>query len=516
MSEEPGSGAPLPFLWGVATSAYQTEGGYNGPGQPQTNWAHAERAGRVALTGRSADFWKRYPEDFATCGTLGLSAFRLGVEWSRIQPTLQDAEGPPPDFDYAALDHYAEMLAACRRSGMEPVLSLQHFVHPAWLGDDVWLKPETVEHFERYVSTSVRYLNLKLLNLHQAPVRLYLTVNEPNMLALNTHLGSQFPGAESFGLKAVSRCLSQLLRAHVRAYRAIHAFYREQGWDRPWVSCNLYCSDIYWLDKLLLDLLAARERGIAPSMAQRYVLDRCRAFEAALAEAGLPYDKDLAFRLGSVLRLAVQQAGRFAFRAGDFDPFWETLFEGPDPCALDYVAVDYYDPFAAHMFRTPSLLDHEAPDPGRLSRLWGSLTSKWWDWRSVTGGLGFFCSLYATEYARPVLIAENGMALHRRTDNAAIPRRDKLTRSAFLQRHLAEVAELRRRGVPLLGYLHWSLFDNYEWGTFTPRFGLFSLDYGRGTARLRQDHQGDCPSVTYRRLIRSVDEWLPEAWRVSD
>ena len=30
------------FLWGVATSAYQSEGGYNGPGQPQTNWAQAE------------------------------------------------------------------------------------------------------------------------------------------------------------------------------------------------------------------------------------------------------------------------------------------------------------------------------------------------------------------------------------------------------------------------------------------------------------------------------------------
>ena len=34
-------------LWGVATSAYQSEGGFNGPGQPQTNWAAAERAGEV-------------------------------------------------------------------------------------------------------------------------------------------------------------------------------------------------------------------------------------------------------------------------------------------------------------------------------------------------------------------------------------------------------------------------------------------------------------------------------------
>ena len=79
------------FLWGVATSAYQSEGGYNGPGQPQTNWAAAERRGDVAESGLGADFWNRYPEDFVRCRGLGLNAFRLGIEWSRIQPTYVDA-----------------------------------------------------------------------------------------------------------------------------------------------------------------------------------------------------------------------------------------------------------------------------------------------------------------------------------------------------------------------------------------------------------------------------------------
>ncbi len=32
------------FFWGVATSAYQAEGGYNGVGEPRTNWADARRA----------------------------------------------------------------------------------------------------------------------------------------------------------------------------------------------------------------------------------------------------------------------------------------------------------------------------------------------------------------------------------------------------------------------------------------------------------------------------------------
>jgi beta-glucosidase len=31
-------------------------------------------------------------------------------------------------------------------------------------------------------------------------------------------------------------------------------------------------------------------------------------------------------------------------------------------------------------------------------------------------------------------------------------------------------------GVSVLGYLHWSLLDNYEWGSYRPTFGLVAVD----------------------------------------
>src|SRR6185436_1481138 len=93
-----------PFLWGVAISPYQAEGGYNGAGEPQTNWAAAEQQGDVAVLGRSADFLRHHAADFARCRELGLGAFRLGIEWSRVQPALTPAVGEPPAFDRAALD----------------------------------------------------------------------------------------------------------------------------------------------------------------------------------------------------------------------------------------------------------------------------------------------------------------------------------------------------------------------------------------------------------------------------
>ena len=128
------------FLWGVSTSAYQSEGGYNGENQPQTNWAKAEREKDVAPLGDAADFWQRYPQDFALCRAMGLTAFRLSLEWSRIQPSLSNNTENPPCFDRSTLDHYADMLIECRKNGLEPIVTLHHFVHPAWLGDDPWLE----------------------------------------------------------------------------------------------------------------------------------------------------------------------------------------------------------------------------------------------------------------------------------------------------------------------------------------------------------------------------------------
>jgi beta-glucosidase len=121
-------------------------------------------------------------------------------------------------------------------------------------------------------------------------------------------------------------------------------------------------------------------------------------------------------------------------------------------------------------------------------------------------GLHFFCKYYSEDLGdRPIMIAENGMALRRKPDNSiATHRTDQLRRSDFLKLHLHQVKRLRQEGVPLIGYMHWSLTDNYEWGSYTPRFGLFSIDFEQGTKRQVEDHLGDRPSETYAKLIKEA------------
>ena len=478
------------FLWGVATSAYQAEGGYNGAGEPETNWARAEAAGDVAVLGRSADFWSRYAEDFARCRDLGLSAFRLGIEWSRVEPQ-------PGKFDRAALDHYAEILASCLEHGLEPVITLHHFVHPAWLGSDAWLEHGTPERFVNFVRLAVAHVNERLAR----PIHWLITINEPNMLVLNSYLGRQFPARGRIGFKSMVTAYNELLRAHILAYNALHDLYAERGWPEPRVSFNNYCSDVYWSDQLLLDLVTARERGVTREQMPAHIVDRARAFDAAFVAARIPLHKDVAYYLGALLKRLSSWVGYRSFDAKNFAPLLDTIYASPRPRLLDYIGLDYYDPFAAHAFRLPVLWDHEFRNRSVRTWMLASVTSKWWDWRVLPRGLHFFCQHYAETFTRPVLIAENGMALRRREDGRPV-RRDKMTRSQFLRLHVHEVNRIRRDGIPLVGYLHWSLFDNYEWGTYTPRFGLYSIDFSHGTERSLEDPTGDRPAETYAALIR--------------
>jgi beta-glucosidase/6-phospho-beta-glucosidase/beta-galactosidase len=491
------------FLWGVASSGYQCEGGYNGPGQPQNNWATSETTDRVMRTGRAADFWHRYEEDFANARAIGLNAFRLSIEWPRVQPGTGTEKTAPPPFDHTAIDGYADRLASCRNHGLEPVVTLQHFTHPAWLGIDAWLDDATPALFETFVATTVTRVNHRLMETHkQPPIHWFVTLNEPNMLVLNTYLNRHFPGGGKAGLRVGIAAYNRLLAAHILAYNAIHDIYEAENRTTPRVTMNTFCSDVYWSEKMLLDLLCVREHGIARKNLKSHLLEKSRALHQAMLAAKLPFHTDPFVWLGRLVHsladlLAPRRATADAFRF-----FLDVLDQSRRSRVLDYLGLDYYDPFTGHIFRPPSFADLEFKSKGMPGHLMNGLSRKWWDWHMLPEGLHFFCQYYAAEFGRSVLIAENGIALRRKFDNSvAHPRRDRVTRSEFLEAHIREVRRLQADGVPMLGYLHWSITDNYEWGSYTPRFGLFTIDYTRDAARTASDHLGDNPSKTYARLV---------------
>jgi beta-glucosidase/6-phospho-beta-glucosidase/beta-galactosidase len=169
--------------------------------------------------------------------------------------------------------------------------------------------------------------------------------------------------------------------------------------------------------------------------------------------------------------------GRKILHSQSLDRLLDLVYERPAELPLDYIAIDYYDPFVGHIFRFPRFEEFGIAYTSLRGWLVNSVTSKQWDWPALPQGLGFFVRLYEGEFPEfPLIIAENGMARLRLQAWEKSWRKDQMKRAEYLQRHLEEVQRLRREGSRLVGYFHWSLTDNYEWGTYAPRFGLYHID----------------------------------------
>ncbi|MFC1703039.1 glycoside hydrolase family 1 protein [Patescibacteria group bacterium] len=196
---------PEGFLWGSATSSHQVEGGQD---NDWTEWEKIE--GHIldgSLSGDACDHWNRYEEDFDLLQSLGQNAYRLSIEWSRIEPE----EGR---WDMDAVVHYRRMLESLKRRNIRIMLTAWHFTLPKWFQErGGWLDKGSVERFRRYIDfLAAEYGDL---------VDIWITINEPMVyLSQSYSIGLWPPGIS--GKYATMKVLSRLSLAHRGAYKAIH------------------------------------------------------------------------------------------------------------------------------------------------------------------------------------------------------------------------------------------------------------------------------------------------------
>lgn len=399
--------------YGVATSAYQTEGGLQA-----TNWAGWEKRrdpdGRPTIAdgsrcGRATDSWERFDEDLACLTWLGVDVYRFSVEWSRVEPIRGY-------IDEAALDRYREWCVKLRAAAIAPMVTLHHFSEPAWFsggggfagagGMGAWLR-------------FVELVEGRLGDL----VDEWLTLNEPVGYVVQGWLRGVWPPGSQDPTQA-ARVLEQILLAHAAAYQLLH-----RG-------------------------AARRGRSCAVGLAHHHVVFR--------PETRRPWDRWATRAVDASYNRAVPRA----LQTGELRLWLPGLrYRARHPSLVgtqDFFGLNHYQPLRVSLGwlgdgPLPGL-HIGASDRGEHDDLGLEL-----DPTSLSEAVRAVAA-----YGLPIHITENG------TCDGAVP--DE-RRCRQLVAALESVEALRAAGVDVRSYVHWTLVDSFEWAYgWSAPFGLFRLD----------------------------------------
>ncbi|MCL2718221.1 MAG: family 1 glycosylhydrolase [Lachnospiraceae bacterium] len=207
------------MLIGTASAATQIEGGVL-----DSSWMDWAKRGYITdgtSPARANDHYRLWEEDARLMGELKMQICRLGVEWARIEPVQGN-------FCEEALAHYRREIEFIQAQGIKVLVTLHHFTNPMWFEQrGAFEKKKNITFFIRFVE--------KVVLAFDSLVNEYITINEPNVYAVNGYyFGSWPPGKKK--LSGTLKVMSNLSKAHLLAYRKIHVLRIQMGLSDTMVS----------------------------------------------------------------------------------------------------------------------------------------------------------------------------------------------------------------------------------------------------------------------------------------
>jgi beta-glucosidase len=417
---------PADFAWGAATAAYQIEGAVAEGGRGPSIWdTFAHTPGRI-LRGETGDVacdhYHRWESDLDLIAELGLTAYRLSLSWSRLQPL---GHGP---LNPEGVAFYRRLLVALRERGVRPFVTLYHWDMPQPLEDaGGWPIRLTAERFADYADLAVAALGDVAND--------WITLNEPWCSAFVGYgEGRHAPGRRSVA-DAVAAA-HHLNLAHGLAVARM----RER---RPGLRIGV--------THIITDIVAASAKPSDQAAAARLDADNNLMFLDPLLRGGYP---------ASVYSLYDAYGLRQLVRAGD-----EAIIAAP----VDFLGVNHYQQV---------VVSHDDSEPRLQARVVpAEPTATSLRWSVKPESLRNVLVRVAREYPPlPLYVTENGASFDDYVDHSG--RVNDPERIDYLRGYFRAAAAAIREGVDLQGYFVWSLMDNFEWAEgYSKRFGLIYVDY---------------------------------------
>ena len=342
-----------------------------------------------------------------------------GLNAYRFSIEWARVEPQPGVYDEGEIAHYRKVLECCHLNGVEPIVTMHHFTSPKWLIEQGgWEAEATVEKFAAYCKYVVEQLGDLFTWV--------CTINEANM-------GIQ--------IAAISKRMMMIMQKNQSAEGKVQ------------VGINLDNPMMERMKKQAAENMQVfgtpkPQVFVAPRTIEGDLLVM-RAHQAAKAAMKAVKSK---LKIGITLSLHDIQAQPGGEQEAARE--WDEEF-------VHYLPYIKDDDFFGLQNYTRTLMGPE----GSLPVPEGAETTQM-GYEFYPRALGNVIRTVHEQLPLPIIVTENGIATA-----------DDTRRVAFITEALAGVQSCLDDGIPVLGYCHWSLMDNFEWQKgYSMTFGLIAVD----------------------------------------
>ncbi|KAK4347024.1 hypothetical protein RND71_033363 [Anisodus tanguticus] len=430
------------FLFGTASSCYQFEGAFLSDGKGLNNWdVFTHEAGHIKDGSNgdvAVDHYNRYLEDINLMENMGVKSFRFSISWSRILP-----KGIFGDVNMAGIEHYNKLIDALLQKGIQPFITLTHYDIPQELEERYggWLSSRIQDDFSYFADICFKYFGDR--------VKYWVTMNEPNLMAVRGYRLGTYPPARCSGI--FGKCSAgdsekePFIAAHnmILSHAAAVSIYRTRYQKRQGGMIGISL-DTQWYEPFSNSSEDIAATEIARSFYVNWFLD-----PIILGR----YPKEMVQILGSNLPdFSKNDSSKLSY-------------------GLDFIGINYY---------TAKYIKDCLYSACEHGNTWSEgsyfvTTEK----DGVYIGQPMHFDRLGCKYATTEIVGNvAGLAENDNLNPSITDTLNDIHRVNFMHSYLNSLANAIREGADVRGYFVWSLLDNFEWlEGYSLRFGLHYVNY---------------------------------------